>query len=56
MQEDLAQSIAHAALTPAEGIKLMECWSGSESFINWSRIAVSLHMDLVCISFLHVSH
>lgn len=51
MQEDLAQSIAHAALTPAEGIKLMECWSGSESFINWSRIAVSLHMDLCAFLF-----
>ena len=41
LQEDLGRSIAHAVLSPSEGMRLLESWSGDEGVTDWSRIAVS---------------
>jgi len=49
LQEDLARSIAHAALSPSEGMRLLESWTCDEGVTEWSRIAVS-SCD---VSFLH---
>ena len=49
LQEDLGRSIVHAALSPSEGMRLLESWSCDEGVTDWSRIAVS-SCD---VSFLH---
>ena len=49
-RDGLAHSIVHAALSPSEGMPLLEAWSSDEGGADWSRIAVSfMHMTTVCI-------
>jgi len=54
LQEELAQSIAHAVLSPSEGTRLLECWSSDEDVIDWSKIAVSgRHQQFILFLYLY---
>ena len=49
LQEELAHCIAHAALSPSEGRRLLESWSSDEGVTDWSKIAVSSrHQRCIC--------
>ncbi len=48
-QEDFANCVAHAALSPVDGMKLFQTWCADEDVVDLSRIAVSIHFFRVGI-------
>ncbi len=42
-QEDFANCITHAALSPVDGMKLFQTWCADEDVVDLSRIAVSIY-------------